>query len=534
MKSDLPTKLKLSHYRAQNFFGLYVCEEQNDVLKRLATMFMRECSEFISGELGPMHVISTCFPWCSSYPVMNPKRIEVEPYLKSLHLTLAYQFDDSKKELLDQLISKLDLNAACTWEFRLYSREQRVKSREVHRARFSYSPQELDELELTSGEYVYVNMDATKQGGDQLWAEGISARTGLTGQFPINYVQRTAESNAWTLHKSISLAEGNGHAGGNAYVSPAHALLAVGGADDDTNSHLSDTHSNCSSLVGSSSDVCSNGSDTHSSHKSRLLLVARHAERVDFTFGNWIPVCFDSSGQYTRKDLNQPKHLPVRNSPFEYFKDTPLTMMGLYQATLTGCGLADAGVHVSHAYSSPAYRSIQTCSNILKELGLVDSIAINIEPGLFEWMGWYPRPDTPVWMSTEQLKGAGYNINADYVPVITVEDLIKNRGNETMEEFYDRSFETTTKVLSTTTCNVLLVGHASSVDTCTRQLIGKPPRSQRDLISMVHKVPFVGLAAAEEGPNGKWSLVKPPTFTLQHLNNQRYDWKMLKSEKFDK
>lgn len=46
MKNDLPTNLKLSNYRAQNFFGLYVCEEQNDVLKRLATMFMRECSEF--------------------------------------------------------------------------------------------------------------------------------------------------------------------------------------------------------------------------------------------------------------------------------------------------------------------------------------------------------------------------------------------------------------------------------------------------------------------------------------------------------
>lgn len=46
MKADLPTSLRLSHNNASNFLGLYVIEEQNDVLKRLATMFMRECSEF--------------------------------------------------------------------------------------------------------------------------------------------------------------------------------------------------------------------------------------------------------------------------------------------------------------------------------------------------------------------------------------------------------------------------------------------------------------------------------------------------------
>lgn len=67
-----------------------------------------------------------------------------------------------------------------------------------------YTPSESDELELRSGDYVYISSEAIINSPDG-WVEGTSWLTGVSGLFPENYTQRTAESDAWTLHKKIPL-----------------------------------------------------------------------------------------------------------------------------------------------------------------------------------------------------------------------------------------------------------------------------------------------------------------------------------------
>ncbi|XP_073816657.1 ecdysteroid phosphate phosphatase isoform X3 [Musca autumnalis] len=568
---DRPIKLEL--YMSQNFMGFFVAEDDANYLKRLALQYVKEVSN---------------------------STISLEPHVKSLHLTLAYQFPQSQFNALKTLVESLDASCASNWELRLYSRDPRLATKQVHKVVYPHSPHEIDELELRIGDYIYLNSDAVDNSSDG-WAEGISWLTGAQGHLPVNYTERTAESDAWTLHRVVQLSksitpsltsneecdlvdgrslstETEDHLRHRDLTQAGvHASELIEGSsfNEDSeqsvekylrktlkpcldipsigNNHSSNHHQQATPLIeitpnsmstpNASGDIKvepipaapPKADDTLSQHsaensmslssRNRRVYIMRHGERVDFTFGTWIPYCFDEFNNYMRKDLNMPKTLPKRNNiPDGWLNDSPLTNIGLYQASLIGEALYDARVQIDHVFCSPAYRCIQTCTSALEGLKLTGKHKIKLEPGLFEWMAWYPD-GVPDWLTKEELQAAKYNIDTEYQPFVTVNNLNESI-KETTEGFYTRNYDVLRKIIDSTAGNVLIVAHATTLDTCTRQLIGEAPRNTNELRQVIHKIPYCSLANVEE-IDGQWKLVEPDTLPVTHSKNPRFEWNAL-------
>lgn len=130
----------------------------------------------------------------------------MEPHVKNLHLTLAYQFPPEVYRDLVELVDNLDASCADSWELRLYSRDPRLATKQVHRVIYPHTSRESDELELRVGEYIYVSNDAVQNSVDG-WSEAISFSSGSYGFVPLNYTERTSETNVWTLNVTVPLCQ---------------------------------------------------------------------------------------------------------------------------------------------------------------------------------------------------------------------------------------------------------------------------------------------------------------------------------------
>lgn len=73
---------------------------------------------------------------------------------------------------------------------------------------------------------------------------------------------------------------------------------------------------------------------------------------------------------------------------------------------------------------------------------------LKLEPGLFEWMAWYPE-GVPDWLNRNELKEANYIIDNDYQPFVTVNNL-NLAVKETTEDFYTRNYEVLKKIIDST------------------------------------------------------------------------------------
>ena len=256
------------------------------------------------------------------------------------------------------------------------------------------------------------------------------------------------------------------------------------------------------------------------------MFIFRHAERVDATFGpNWIRSSFDKEGSYDRKNLNMPLSLPKRaGGPEMYNKDSPITMMGQFQARLTGEGMREEGVRLTHAFSSPSLRCVQTAQHILEGIGAEGSVTIKIEPGLFEWMAW-AKGKVPDWMKPEDMVMSGFTVDKSYKFIEHPDNL---PPAERADDYYRRSYDVIRKIVHSVPSNsaqdILLLAHAGSLDALSRMIIGQLPRSAQELTRFTQQVPYVGCCMLEE-VEGSWRLSPPPFNTLVHGPNKKFDWR---------
>ncbi|XP_076032213.1 ecdysteroid phosphate phosphatase isoform X2 [Oratosquilla oratoria] len=557
---DLQEPLSLEKYISPNFMGLFLNDSQAEVFKKLAVAFVKEIANLlVLGSYDKVEVMTACLPWLSSRA--TPYSLCAEAQTRALHLTLAYQFPSSHFTTLDnRLNAMVDPAATAAWEMRLYSRDARISGNEVHKVLYSHVAREPDELELLIGDFVYVNPESLSTSPDG-WVEGTSWLTGAKGYLPINYIERVPESDAWTLHKAIPIIGAGVLEGLETVTFPRRPPVSLSLLNLLENSEGSRRSTETLHESSSIDRLHSRQSSLDQPHQQlqqyapgdldqlyakvkkpkkedplyrfpiegpRKVIVCRHGERVDFTFGDWLSFSFDKEGRYLRPDLNMPAKLPARhNSPHSFYKDCPLTNIGLLQAELVGEAMREKGIQIHHVFCSPSLRCVQTCTNILKGLGIQECMPIKLEPGLFEWLAWYAE-GMPVWMTHEELRNANFNICTDYEPLIRPEELQDTQ--ESCEQYYARSAYVTQSVIKTTASkggNILLVGHAASVDVCTRQLVGGPPRSAHEMTNIIKKVPYGCTALMTSDGMGGWKLDEPCVTPATYSGIMVYDWRVL-------
>ncbi|XP_043215535.1 protein UBASH3A homolog [Amphibalanus amphitrite] len=516
--AQLPDRWPLERYVSQNYMGLFLNDGQADVLKKMTAQLARE---------------------------LDRHNVQLEPQTKSLHLTMAYQFPAAHFAQLEELSKAVDPEASSVWELRLYSRDPRLHGREVHRVLYAHVPRESDELELVVGDYVYVSRDSVQSSPDG-WVAATSWLTGQSGHLPLNYIQPTAESDSWTLHRAVPLSvtalaeEGDRPAHASSQERLRQSLSSLGSQSSlqegaaaadrprsvyDNVLVTDDPPVRPAAPAGGAPAV--RPAPAAEPAGPRQLWVARHGERVDFTYGQWIPFCFDETGKYVQKDLNMPVTLQARpDGPKGFAKDSPITQVGRVQARLTGEAMKRHNVKIHHVFCSPSLRCAETAYFILAGLGLQQQLPLRMEPGLFEWLVWY-ADGLPSFLSPEELRSWGFNVDTAYRPLVSVHEL--RERSESCEQYYARSHFVTQGVLrSTGSGNVLLVGHAATLDCCTRQQTGHQARSAAELRSFLGKIPYCSIVAMEERSGGHWHLKEAPFPPLTHSHNQRFDISILK------
>jgi len=559
---EIIKKFELDYFSTDNYVGLFLQNEAAKILWKLSTIFAEEA--------------------------LSKANSVVEPHNnKQLHITLAYKFMPDQLKKLESLANKIDVNKETKWEVRLYSRDSRFNGCETLRVLYPLEVSRDNQLQLINGDYVLMRPDQNAEEARLAdgWFSGTSWMTGTSGKFPISHTEIAVDTDTWTLHKKtfltndcselnnrpkltrkysrgadefhqslhlfkeevsmasvseetserkpqdtiVSLLESNDASRRPRSKLPAQWTEAPEATEDEDANKTNDFEQE-----SFEEDVYAKVSKPRGvrcviskvpAASNRRIYIFRHAERVDVTFSKeWLLHSFDKKGNYFRHNINMPVRLPKRKGyPNTFHRDSPITEMGSHQAYLSGQAMKLCGVNIQHVYSSPSLRSVQTAHSILTGLGIEKSTEINLELFIFEWMKWCIG-GLPTFVDVETLRDFGINASTTYTSKAKPEDL---PPKEKCGQYFQRSYEWISNMLNSTAGDVLIVGHAATLDVMTRQIQGFDPRPMPEFVSFVTKVPYCASVVLEEVRPRYYRLTKPPYPSLTHSPNPMFDWKKL-------
>lgn len=209
--------------------------------------------------------------------------------------------------------------------------------------------------------------------------------------------------------------------------------------------------------------------------------------------------------------------------------------MGLLQARLIGEALQRNGIQIDRAYVSPAFRSVSTCSSALEGLGQRDTVPLNVEPTLFEWCQLFFKSAGVSkfdWLTTEELEAGGFNVNSNYTQHMSVKELESVcKAEESVEAFYERNGLWLDEIAAAGGGeNILIVGHAATVEVCHQRLKETRVRSATDLNRLLVQLPYCSFIGMErdlqKGPQSQWTRIEG-NYSVTNTANQRFDCGLL-------
>lgn len=213
-----------------------------------------------------------------------------------------------------------------------------------------------------------------------------------------------------------------------------------------------------------------------------------------------------------------------------------MTRIGVYQAKLVGEALRRNGIQIDKAYASPAFRSVLTCASVLEGLQQRSEVPVNVDVGLFEWCMWHHCAGATSfdWLSRQELEEGGFNVNQEYAQRVSGKDLEANM-EETVEEYYHRSGVAVEDIVKGAAGqNILIVGHASTLEVVHRTLTEGPVRSTVEFNRLMQKIPYCGMVGLERDltKGSHWTVMEEGgKYSVTHTANQRFDSSVLVANK---